>query len=118
MLTEQVGYPVYSDSLAADLITRFSDDTLDTTKAPGAPGIFTDAGGTLNSANLPGVAGRLRLNSAVDPAQGGDIARFRDGVGANTTGPTGEASLINGYLDALGASNSAPIDSGFTGNFS
>jgi flagellar hook-associated protein 1 FlgK len=106
------------DSLAADLVTRFSDDGLDVTKAPGAPGIFTDAGGAPNSANLPGIAGRLRLNSAVDPAQGGDIARFRDGVGSSAVGPTGEAGLINGYLDVLGASNTAPAESGFTGSFS
>ncbi len=106
------------DSLAADLITRFSDDDLDVTKTPGAAGIFTDAGGSLDSANLSGIAGRLELNSAVDPAQGGDIARFRDGVGATTAGPTGEAGLINGYLDALNASNTAPLGSGLTGSFS
>ena len=106
------------DSLAADLITRFSDDALDPTKAAGAPGIFTDAGSPVDPLNIPGIAGRLRLNAAIDPAQGGDIARFRDGLGAATPGPTGHAELINGYLEALNASNTAPSASGLSGSFS
>lgn len=106
------------DSLAADLISRFSDDGLDTTKPAGAAGIFTDAGNNVDPTNIPGIAGRLRLNAAIDPAQGGDISRFRDGLGATTSGPTGNADLINGYLDALNASNAAPSDSGLTGNLS
>jgi len=106
------------DSLAADLISRFSDDGLDPTKSAGAPGIFTDAGGPIDNTNISGLAGRLRLNAAVDPTQGGDIARFRDGLGATTPGPTGNADLINGFLDALTSSNTLPTDSGFTGSFS
>lgn len=106
------------DSLAADLISRFSDDGLDPTKAAGAPGIFTDSGGAVDITNIPGIAGRLRLNAAIDPVQGGDIARFRDGLGATTAGPTGSADLINGFLDALNSSNTAPADSGLSGSFS
>ena len=106
------------DSLAADLVTRFSADGLDSTTASGAPGIFTDAGGPLDSTNIPGLAGRLRLNAAVDPSQGGSATRFRDGLGATTEGPTGNANLINGFLDAFSASNGAPDGSGLSGNFS
>ena len=106
------------DSLAADLITRFSADGLDATTASGTPGIFTDAGGPLDSTNIPGLAGRLRLNAAVDPSQGGSVTRFRDGLGATTEGPTGNANLINGFLDAFTASNTAPVESGLTGSFS
>jgi len=38
------------DGLAGDLITRFSDDGIDPTKAAGAAGIFTDAGAAFDSA--------------------------------------------------------------------
>jgi len=106
------------DSLAADLITRFSDDALDPTKAPGAPGLFTDAGNNVDPLNIPGIAGRMQLNAAIDPVQGGLVTRLRDGLGATVTGPTGNAVLINGFLDALNASNTAPAESGLTGNFS
>ncbi|MEP6342124.1 MAG: flagellar hook-associated protein FlgK [Maricaulaceae bacterium] len=106
------------DSLAADLVTRFSDDNLDTSKTAGLPGIFTDAGQPLDPANIVGVAGRLKLNAAIDPAQGGDVTRFRDGLGATTTGPTGNADLINGLLAAFTESNAAPNGSGLSGNHS
>ncbi|MDB2438730.1 flagellar hook-associated protein FlgK [Hellea sp.] len=106
------------DSLAADLVSRFSNDGLDPTKAAGAPGIFTDAGGPVDVTNISGIAGRLRLNAAIDPVQGGSATRFRDGLGATTTGPTGNADIINGFLDALNASNSAPSDLGLSGSFS
>ena len=106
------------DSLAADLVLRFSNDALDSTKAAGAPGIFTDAGNNVDPANIPGIAGRLSLNAAIDPAQGGRITRFRDGLGATTLGPSGNADLVNSYLEALQASESAPSGSGLTGNLS
>ncbi len=104
------------DSFAADLITRFSNDALDPTKAAGAPGIFTDAGGPADTSNLAGIAGRLRLNTAIDPYQGGDIGRIRDGIGAAAPGPSGNADLINSYLDALGTSSPVPASSGLSGN--
>ena len=106
------------DSLAADSVTRFSDDNLDTSKTAGLPGIFTDAGQPLDPANIAGVAGRLKLNAAIDPAQGGDVSRFRDGLGATTEGPTGNAELINGLLAAFTESNAAPDGSGLSGNYS
>lgn len=106
------------DSIAADLVSRFSDDALDPTKAAGAPGLFTDGGGPLDPTNIPGLAGRLRVNALVDPVQGGIVTRIRDGLGAATTGPTGEAGLINAFVDVLNLSNAAPTDSGLTGDFS
>jgi len=53
------------DGLAGDLITRFSDDGIDTTKAAGAPGIFTDEGGAFDPANSVGVAGRFFIKRTV-----------------------------------------------------
>lgn len=112
------GFSAQLDSLAADLITRFSDDALDPTKAAGAPGLFTDAGGPVDPANIPGIAGRLRINAAVDPAQGGIVTRLRDGIGAATVGPSGEDGLLNGYVDALTNAAAAPAETGLVGNYS
>lgn len=106
------------DSMAADLVSRFSDDGLDPTKVAGAPGIFTDAGGPLDMLNVTGLASRLSLNAAIDPSQGGAVTRLRDGIGAVAEGPSGNADLINGYLDALNTASTAPVDSGLVGSFS
>ncbi|NNC37691.1 MAG: flagellar hook-associated protein FlgK [Acidimicrobiales bacterium] len=105
------------DGLAADLISRFSDDALDPTKTAGAPGIFTNAGGPVDAANLPGTAARLRINATIDPAQGGEITRLRDGLGAMTPGASGNADILNNLLDAFTSANSAPGTSGLVGNF-
>ena len=106
------------DSMASDLIRRFSDDGLDPTKAAGAPGIFTDAGAALDPLNTTGIASRIALNAAIDPSQGGSVTRFRDGLGALTTGPEGNADILNGYLDAMNTASAAPSGSGITGTYS
>lgn len=105
------------DSLAGDLIARFSDDAIDPTKVAGAPGLFTDAGNAFDPLNAAGVAKRLSLNAAIDPTQGGTISRFRDGIGALTLGPAGNASILNNYIDALESGNPAPAGSEIVGNF-
>ena len=66
------------DALALDVAERFSDASIDTTLTAGDPGLFTDAGALAESANLVGLAGRLNINAAVDPAMGGDPQRLRD----------------------------------------
>ena len=108
--------PAFSDqldTLANDLITRLSDDSIDPTKTPGAQGLFVDSDGSGD----PGLAGRLTLNAAVDPAQGGDIWRLRDGVGAATEGPGGNATILQGMLDAI--TDVRPInDAGIQGSYS
>lgn len=86
------------DAFAQDLIARFSDPATDPSLA-GAPGLFTDAGGA--ATGVPGLAGRLSLNAAVDPAAGGALWRLRDGIGATAPGPVGNASQINNLLGAL-----------------
>ncbi|HBS34332.1 MAG TPA: flagellar hook-associated protein FlgK, partial [Parvularcula sp.] len=65
------------DAFAADLIDRFAAPGLDPTAAPGAPGLFTDAGAARADPFVAGLAGRLRLNAAVDPDQGGEPYRLR-----------------------------------------
>ena len=96
-----------ADALAADLIGRLGAPGLDPTVAPGAPGLFTDAGAAHDPANRAGLAGRIRLNAAVDPAEGGAAWRLRDGVGAAAPGPASDPALPRAFLDALAARGGA-----------
>lgn len=95
------------DALARDLVERFQDPALDPTLAPGAPGLFTDAGGAFDSTNETGLSTRLAINPLADPAQGGALWRLRDGLGAAAPGPTGDATLLNGYATALGTNRTS-----------
>jgi flagellar hook-associated protein 1 FlgK len=89
------------DSVARDLLERLSDAGVDTTLPAGAPGLFTDATAAFDPANETGLAGRISLNAAVDPDQGGGAFRIRDGLGATTPGPDGNAELLQKMSDAL-----------------
>lgn len=93
------------DTVAQDLFDRFSDDAIDPTKPPGAPGLFTDLSGT----GGVGLSGRLAVNAAVDPAQGGEVWRLRDGLGAVSQGPTGDASRVDAMIQALDGSRAISI---------
>ncbi len=86
------------DGFAADLIARFADPATDPTLA-GGPGLFTDAGGSLAAG--PGIAGRIAVNAAILPDQGGALWRIRDGIGAAAPGPVGDASGIASLAAAL-----------------
>lgn len=87
------------DAAARDLVERFSG--IDPTLAPGAAGLFTDAGGAFDPLDEVGLAGRLRLNPAADPDQGGALFRLRDGLGAATEGPPGNGTLLSALHSAL-----------------
>lgn len=100
------------DAVARDLVDRFSDPGLDATRAPGDPGLFTDAGGAFNAANEVGLSQRLRLNAAVDPTQGGALWRIRDGLGAASPQAAGDASLLNDLQMALSTPRN-PVSGGF-----
>ncbi|MBD1206468.1 MAG: flagellar hook-associated protein FlgK [Rhodobacteraceae bacterium] len=89
------------DGLALSLAQRLSDS--DPTLAPGAAGLFTDAGGPVDPANRAGLSARLAVAASVDPATGGDPSRLRDGLAATTTRDPGDG----GILAALSASLSA-----------
>jgi flagellar hook-associated protein 1 len=89
------------DAAARDLVERFAG--LDPTLAPGAPGLFTDAGAAFDPLNEVGLAGRLALNAAADPMQGGALFRLRDGLGAVTEGPPGNGTLLTALHEALNA---------------
>lgn len=89
------------DALTRDLIERFADPTVDPTLAPGDPGLFTDQGAAFDPLNQTGLANRLELNAAIDPAQAGESWRLRDGLNAATPGPVGNAALIQSMGAAL-----------------
>lgn len=91
------------DGIAMDLAARFDEAGLDTTIAAGDPGLFTDAGNLVDGLNEVGLAGRLQVNSAVVPESGGAVWRLRDGLGAATEGPTGNATFLTAQIDALAA---------------
>ncbi|PJF09816.1 flagellar hook-associated protein FlgK [Pseudorhodobacter sp. MZDSW-24AT] len=91
------------DALARDLMERVSAPAVDPTRAPGAPGLFTDAGAAFDPLTEPGLAGRLALNAAADPDQGGALWRLRDGLGATTPGPAGFAGRLTALAEALAA---------------
>jgi flagellar hook-associated protein 1 len=101
------------DTIAADLVGRLSDDAIDPTKTPGDPGLFVDP----DAAAGAGLAGRISLNAAIDPAQGGLVSRLRDGLGAVAVGPPGNSSILQGLFDAFTAVRSVTTN-GFSGSFS
>lgn len=93
------------DATARNLIERFQDAGLDTTRAPGAPGLFTDNGSSFAVADEVGLAGRIALNAAVDVRQGGAAWRLRDGLGATGPGLPGNAGLLIDLSAAIGGTN-------------
>ena len=89
------------DAIARDLVERFQDPTVDPTIGPGDAGLLTDNGVAFDPSNTIGLAGRIKLNASVDPAQGGALSQIRDGVGALAMGPVGSSQQISAWSDAL-----------------
>ncbi len=89
------------DALARDLYDRFSDPQVDPTLSSGDPGLFTDAGASFNPLNEVGLSARLLLNAAVDPNQGGETWRLRDGIGSVVPGDAGNAAILQSLSEAL-----------------
>ena len=102
------------DAMARDLVERFAAPGSDPTLAPGDPGLFTDQGSAFLTVNEVGLAGRITMNAAADPSQGGALFRLRDGLNAATQGPPGVNTLIKGLHLALSA-HRALSSTGFVG---
>lgn len=98
------------DALTGDLIGRFQG--VDPTLPAGAPGLFTDAGAAFTPPAPPGLAGRLALNAAADPAQGGAAWRLRDGLGATVEGPSGANALLRDLIAAFDAPRASALAGG------
>lgn len=91
------------DGYAQDLYLRFADPAADPSLPAGAAGLFTDHGSAFDPANLAGLSDRLRLNALIDPSQGGEVWRLRDGLYAASQGPVGDGSQLLRLVDALEA---------------
>jgi flagellar hook-associated protein 1 FlgK len=89
------------DALARNLVERFESPSVDPTLTIGEPGLFTDAGAALDPNLEIGLASRLTLNALVDPTQGAETWRLRDGLHATAPGLAGDATLLNALSDAL-----------------
>jgi flagellar hook-associated protein 1 len=100
------------DAVARDVVERLAGPTVDTTRAPGDPGLLTDAGGAFDPQNEVGLSQRLTLNAVVDPARGGQLWRLRDGLGATTQGPPGNSALLGRLVGALTV-NRQPVSGAF-----
>jgi len=98
--------------VARDIVERFSDSGLDSTRVPGDPGLFTDAGVAFDPLNEVGLSQRMNLNAAVDPVKGGALWRLRDGLGAVASGPVGTTSLLVALRSAL-TTQREPSSGGF-----
>lgn len=104
------------DSIASDLVDRFASDDIDSTKTPGAQGLFTDSTLALDPAEVSGAAARIRVNNAVNPNVGGEVFRLRDGLGATETGNVGNTEIITNMLNALTENQTAPEGSFVSGD--
>jgi flagellar hook-associated protein 1 FlgK len=106
------------DQLAANLIQRFENPTVDPTLALGDPGLLTDGGSAFDAANVDGLSGRISINALIDPDQSGDPARLRDGLQAAGAGPVTSDVIVRSYLDALTSGQSAAAVPGLDGSLS
>lgn len=100
------------DGFARDLVERFQ--AADITLAPGAPGLFTDAGAPFNPTDESGLAARISVNALADPDQGGSLSRLRDGLGAVVPGLPGAAQGLQALSDALNTA-SVPTSAALSG---
>ncbi|MEM6603335.1 MAG: flagellar hook-associated protein FlgK [Pseudomonadota bacterium] len=120
------------DSIAAEMIEAFRDNDTTLTDAntngttdgtpdgvPDTDSIFTfGTPGTIftNLDDMLGVANTFQINAAVDPDQGGDKRRIRDGAEATVFGPEGNADLIRGWIDEMETVKTFDADTGLTGS--
>lgn len=100
------------DAVARDLVERFQDPAVDPTLLPGDAGLFTDSGAGFLPVDELGIAGRVMINAAVDPAQGGAVWRIRDGIGAVIAGPAGDDSQLRRMVDTMMAGRTPSAASG------
>ncbi|MTH35711.1 flagellar hook-associated protein FlgK [Paracoccus limosus] len=94
-------YQTRIDAFAREVCVRFADPAVDGTLAAGTAGMFTDAQSASNPAAEPGLANRIAVNAALDPAMGGALWRIREGVNATDPGSGGDATLIQAMGAAL-----------------
>jgi flagellar hook-associated protein 1 FlgK len=118
-------YGAQLDQIAGGLISAFaeSDQTGSATPAPTLPGLFTFAGaaGVPSTSATTGLASEIEVNANVDPSQGGDVNRLRDGGIADPTNSaytyntTGGASYTGRIAQLISATTANQSFSGTAG---
>jgi flagellar hook-associated protein 1 FlgK len=100
-----VTYQDQLDEIARGLIAAFAESDQSTTPTlPDVPGLFTYAGSPAMPASgtlLVGIAGSIRVSASVDPTQGGDPNRLRDGAISGNPAYLYNASGSAGYTQRL-----------------
>lgn len=92
------------DEVARALVSVFEE--ADASLAAGEPGLFTDAGAALTDPVDAGLAGRISINSAVVPEEGGSVWRLRDGMSATVEGSSNDATQLNAFVAAMATKTS------------
>lgn len=120
--TTTVSYQNQLNQIASGLITVFADTDHTGGTAPTIPGLFTYSGApALPTTGQTGLAANISVSTNVDPAQGGVLARMRDGnVGnpsnaaynANTTGAASYSTHLTALIGNLGTSQTFSAASG------
>jgi flagellar hook-associated protein 1 len=79
-------YGAQLDQIAGGLISAFAESDQTGGSSPTMPGLFTFPGATsVPLASAAGLATEIEVNANVDPTQGGDVNRLRDGGIADPT---------------------------------
>lgn len=100
-----VTYQSQLDEIARGLIEAFAE--VDPAGVgPDVPGIFTLPAGTIPASGTisTGLAATIKVNPAIDPGQGGNLDRIRDGIiySYNTGSEAGFAGRLNTLVTDLG----------------
>jgi flagellar hook-associated protein 1 FlgK len=72
-------YQLQLDEIARGVVAAFAETDQSGAGGPALAGVFDTGEATIPAAGTAGVAGRIRLNPAVDPALGGAVTLIRDG---------------------------------------
>ncbi len=111
------GFANQLDQMAGNLITAFQQS--DPSVAAGQTGVFTVAGAALDPTDpsaISGLAGKIQVNASLDPTQGGQYWRIRDGAQATAQGPSGNNSTVLGFVNALQQPQSYDTTTGLPGS--
>jgi flagellar hook-associated protein 1 FlgK len=109
-----LSYEAQLDEMARVLVTAFAESDQSGGGGPDVPGLFTYSGATgipPAATLIPGLAAALRVNASVDPDQGGNANRLRDGgisgdpdYAYNTGGDASFTGRIDELTQKMGAS--------------
>jgi flagellar hook-associated protein 1 len=99
-----VTYQSQIDEFARGLISVFKESPQTAFPAlPDATGLFSYSGSPsipASGVTVRGLSGEIRINPAVDPAQGGSLTKLRDG-GMNGTSYIYNSATASGYADRI-----------------